>query len=354
MKKYWQEETLYTEARDFFAALLDDLHKARESIVLETYIFKKDRIGEQVITALLAAARRGVTVRVLMDGIGSSEDGSKIINQLTHPNIEARIFRPIKDIWNINKRNHRKLCIIDSEIAWTGSFNITDDHFGFDESSLHEKPWKDIGVRVHDENVEKLLQSFEQIWRRIDRGNRFSRFSNFFSNHSRRMRSEKNARLISLIHQAKTRVWITNAYFSPSHAFLKSLAHAVTRGISVQIMVPAKSDIPFFPALASTYYADLLKAGVHIHEYQEKILHEKSMLIDQTAIIGSTNLNYRSFFHDLELDVLLNKPETIKKLEQRFIDDLQHSNEITAPRLQRYPLFLRILGWFSRFFRYWL
>lgn len=168
------------------------------------------------------------------------------------------------------------------------------------------------------------------------------------------MRREKNARLASLIHQAKNRVWITNAYFSPSRTFLKSLTRAVTRGVSVQIMVPGKSDIAFFPALTSTYYADLLKAGVHIHEFKGKILHEKSMLIDQMAIVGSTNLNYRSFFHDLELDVLLNNPDTIKKLERRFIDDLSQCDEITAPRLRRYPLFFRMIGWFSWLFRYWL
>lgn len=351
MKHYWQEETLYTEANTFFQALLHDISKANRSVALETYIFNKDHIGERVIKTLRQAAERGVNIRVLMDGVGSSEDGSDIIDALQHLNIEARLFRPLSDLLNINKRNHRKLCVIDNEIAFVGSFNITDDHFGKNNDG---KPWKDLAARVQDENVEKLLQSFEQIWRRIDRGNRFSRFRNFFSNHSRRMRAEKNARLVSLVHQARSRVWVTNAYFSPSHAFLKALVHAVTRGVSVQIIVPEKSDIPFFPALSSTYYADLLKGGVRIHEYKGNILHEKSMLVDHTAIVGSTNLNYRSFFHDLELDVLLNKPETIKILEHRFVDDLLRCEEITVPHLRRYSLFLRMAGWFSWLFRYWL
>lgn len=370
MKTYWQQETLYFDAESYFHALVQDIEQAKNSLALETYIFNRDATGEKIITALLAAHHRGVSIRVLIDAIGSREHGEEIASQLEQAGIEVRIFRPLpwrfgthrwallqgewhkklfNFFWRINKRNHRKLCVIDGKIAWVGSFNITDDHFGSDGIA-----WKDLAARVCDDNVDKLQQSFDQIWRRIDTKNRYRRVRNFFSNHSRYMRMEKNAALINLIYSAKVRVWITNAYFSPSHSLLKALRDADQRGVSVQIIVPQKSDLFFFPALSSTYYADLLKAGVRIYEYGARILHEKSMLIDNKAIIGSTNLNYRSFFHDLELDVLLNQAKTIRDMEYKFIDELKLCQEITVPRLQQYPPVLLMLGWLARILRYWL
>lgn len=370
MKYLWQQEQLFFHPEDYFTALLGDMARAQSSLILETYIFKQDEAGLQVIEALQAAARRGVAVRVLMDGLGSGRDAHHIMEVLSTAGVEVRIFRPLpwhfslyhrtplrgewhkrlfNFFWRINKRNHRKLCIIDQSIAWVGSFNITQDHFGSTGIT-----WKDLAARVQDENVAKLQQSFEDIWRRIDQASHTHRIRNFFSNHSMRLRKIKNSHLIKLVKMAKNRIWITNAYFSPSWNFLKALREADKRGVSVRIMVPQKSDIFIFPALASTYYADLIKAGVEIYEYEGKILHEKSLLIDNIAIVGSTNLNYRSFFHDLELDVLLNQPQSIHAMESRFVVELQHCHEITAPKLQKYPPLLLILGWLSRIIRYWL
>ena len=370
MKSYWQQETLYFDAESYFHALLQDINRARSSLILETYIFNSDGIGEKIIAALLAASRRGVSVRVLFDAIGSREHGDQIADHLEQAGIDVKVFRPLpwrfashrrsllqgewyekvfNFIWRINKRDHRKLCVIDNEVAWVGSFNITDAHFGSNGVA-----WKDLAVRVCDENVGDLQQSFEQIWQRIDSKNRYRRMRNFFSNHTRSMRKRKNAGLITLIKHAKIRIWITNAYFSPSRSLLRALQDADRRGISVRIIVPQKSDLFFFPALSSTYYADLLKAGVRIYEYGAAIVHEKSMLIDETVIVGSTNLNYRSFFHDLELDVLLNQPQTTLDMELKFVDDLKLCQEITAPRLQHYPRILLVLGWLARLLRYWL
>jgi len=370
MKHLWQQEQLFFNPEDYFTALLADIALAQSSLVLETYIFKQDATGQRVIQALQAAAHRGVLVRVLMDGLGSGRDAHHIMEGLSAAGVEVRIFRPLpwhfslhhltplrgewpkrlfNFFWRINKRNHRKLCIIDQHIAWVGSFNITQDHFGSAGTA-----WKDLAARVQDENVAKLQQSFEDIWLRVSKGKRQHRIRNFFSNHSRQLRKTKNAHLIKLIQNAKTRIWITNAYFSPSWAFLKALREADRRGVSVKIMVPQKSDVFIFPALASTYYADLIKAGVEIYEYEGRILHEKSLLIDNIAIVGSTNLNYRSFFHDLELDVLLNQAQSIHNMESKFVEELQHCHEITAPRLQQYPPLLLLLGWLSRIIRYWL
>jgi len=370
MTPLWQQEQLFFNAEDYFQSLLADMAQAQKSLVLESYIFHRDETGEQVAVALKAAAARGVAVRLLIDGVGSGRDAQKIAEALDGSGVAVRIFRPLpwnfaifrhahfrvhwwERWWNfvlrINKRNHRKLCVIDQHIAWVGSFNITHDHYGTVSTR-----WKDLAVRVLDENVRQLQESFEDIWRRVENPRPRDRLRNFFSNHSRRMRQEKNARLLNFIHEARQRIWITNAYFSPSWQLLNALTEADQRGVQVRIIVPKKSDIFIFPALTRTYYADLLKAGIEVFEYQSKILHEKSWLIDELAIVGSTNLNYRSYFHDLELDVLLNQPESIRTLETHFQNELKKSLEITAPQLRKHPFLLKLLGWFSRLFRYWL
>jgi cardiolipin synthase A/B len=371
MQADWQTETLFYNAPDYFKALLTDIDQAQHSITLETYIFNNDIVGKQVIKALCNAAMRGVAIKVLMDGIGSYEDADIISTQLMQAKIQVRIFSPLpwsfaahhyphnQEKWyekwvaflgRLNKRSHRKLCIIDNHIAWVGSFNITT----YDDQATLDNSWKELAVRVEGEHIEQLQQDFNAVWGSIDQNKYYPRLRYFLSNHSINLRRHKNARLIKYINDARNRIWITNAYFSPSHAFLKAIQKASMRGVSVKIIVPAKSDVIFFPSLSITYYADLLKAGIFIYEYQQNILHEKSMLIDDMAIVGSTNLNYRSFFHDLELDLLLTKPATLCAMEEKFTADIEHSQQITLAKLQRYPTLLLVAGWLSRFLRYWL
>lgn len=369
MEAHWQKETLFFNAPNYFNALLSDIDQATRHVTLETYIFKNDSVGTLVINALRNAAARGVAIKVLMDGIGSNEDAEQITAQLTQAGIEVRVFSPLpwsfatryyphnQEKWyvkwitflgRINKRSHRKLCIIDNHIAWVGSFNIT----AYDETP--NNLWKELAVRVEGRHVKTLQKDFESIWQHVQKHRHYRRLRYFLSNHTINMRRHKNAQLIKHINNARQRLWITNAYFSPSQPLLKAIKSAAKHGVSVKIMVPEKTDVLFFPGLASTYYADLLKAGIAIYEYQANILHEKSLLIDDVAIIGSTNLNYRSFFHDLELDLLLTHPTTIDAMEKNFTTDLASSRQITDTAFERYPKLLLIAGWFSRFLRYWL
>lgn len=150
--------------------------------------------------------------------------------------------------------------------------------------------------------------------------------------------------MLIMLKQTKKRIWITNAYFNSSIKLLNALKNSARKGIDIRILVPSRSDIFLFPLLSRTYYADLLTAGIKLFELQGRPLHSKTMLI------GSANLNYRSFFHDLELDALFNSEDSVERLSPKFLSDINDSMEITANHWIKYPWLLQILGAVSKFF----
>lgn len=364
---------LFFKPDEYFTRLIADIETALDEIILEIYIFELDETGLNVLTALADANARGVKLRILIDGIGSYRGASRIAARLKGRHSEVRIFHPLP--WDfsayrralnagrwysqvfyflasINHRNHRKLCVIDSEIAWLGSFNITADHSN-SSSQSGDDYWHDTGLRVCDSLVGLLESNFERVWQRkagsiSERSRRFLARSEF----SRRWQGK--LQLQQLLEKSQRRIWITNAYFNPTGKILKILKRKAEQGLSVQIIVPSRSDIIFFPTLTRSFYSDLLQARIRVFEYGRRLLHSKTMLIDNHLLVGSTNLNYRSLFHDLELDALLDDPEIVAQMQRRFNSDIEQSLEITLHRWHNHPWLLRLLGWFSRVLRYWM
>ncbi len=368
-----QFEKLIFDPGEYYESMLADIDLALEEIILETYLFQLDEVGQQILSALIAASNRGVRVRLLVDGVGSYDDAKKIAERLDSPNCQVRIFHPLP--WDfpayrrgltsghwysqmlhllarINRRDHRKLCLIDEQIAWLGSYNISADHFN---RTLHNSDdnWHDTGLRVIGPIVPELKRNFEEVWHRKG-GSIAYRARNFLSNNSIKARRRRNRRLIDILQEAAERIWITNAYFNPSPGLLKTLKAAARKGVDVRVIAPSHSDVLFFPSLSRTYYVDLLGAGIQVFELENRVLHSKTMLIDNQVLVGSTNLNYRSFFHDLELDALLNSEESVQSLQQKFCADIEDCTEITLANWQDYPWLLKLLGWTSRIFRHWI
>lgn len=366
-------ETLYFDPEQYFGRLLLDIEQAKSEIILETYIFKIDEVGRQFITALHQACSRGVRLRLLIDGVGSYLDTRRLVDELESDRCGIRIFHPLPWDFNvyknaliagekysqvlyylasINHRDHRKLCIIDGSIAWLGSFNITADHYNrrLNEPKDH---WHDTGLRTTGEVVGALKQNFEQVWQRKGETRR-RRTRQFLAIHAIGTRKQRSREIIDLLQQAQNRIWITNAYFNPSHRLLKSLKNAARNKVSVKLIVPSRSDVFWFPFFARTYYADLLNAGIRVFEYSTQVLHSKTMLIDDAVLVGSTNLNFRSFIHDLEVDALVFGQEAVSQMEDKFEQDESQSTEITLRRWRNYPMILKLLGWLPRMLRYWL
>lgn len=367
----WQEEFLFPSNDAFFNELLRTIETAKKSVLLLTYIFNLDPLGNRIISALTTAQARGVEVRVLFDGFGSMEDGRKIADALEENGVEVRIFHPLPwqpknfkralrkttvlgsmlfNILKINRRHHAKICIVDELTLFCGSQNMSSSH----TSEAHDGDnWHDYGVKVYGQNVASVKESLDDFWyyRSPKIGKGLFRF--YLMNLSSFARREKNTLLIEKLNIAEKRIWILNPYFSPPRSIIRALKQAATRGVDVRIIVPKKSDIEFFPLLTSVYYEELLKVGVRIFEYLPRILHGKLLLADNFCLLGSTNLNHRSMLHDVEFDIVLNNKTSIQQAEESLSNDQQASQEVGLKDLKKYRS-RRWLSWIPWILRYWM
>lgn len=372
------QETLFFTGEQHFDALIEDIKRASTSIDLETYMFQNDPVGHRVAHALTQAAKRGLRVRVMVDGAGtpfwsfaSSLEKAGAATKVFHPFpwqlwnwsrsfVKLPIFlKWIYLLWKINFRNHRKVCIIDNSIAYVGSLNIGKWHLSKDNDGYN---WKDISVRLSHADVSELSKAFDAAWHhrtiperlreafwkvRQDPPIRLN-----YTRHRRRILYKQLLRKMAL---CQRRIWITNAYFVPDNFLLRTLKEAAQRNVDVRILLPQKSDVFMMPWAASTFYRSLLKAGVRIFEYLPSILHAKALILDDWMQIGSSNLNYRSLLHDLEADINISTPAAKKLLEDNFLKDLMISRELSLHSWERWrPKSHRILGNIVLYIKYWI
>lgn len=349
---HWEQSRLYVDAEAFFDRLLAAINQARFRVEFEYYIFKLDGLGERFMDALVAAAARGVRVRVLIDGLGSAKDATEISRRLSDAGVLVKIYHPLpwttgsyrwsrrsggviykflSFLLNINRRNHRKLCVVDEKLAWVGSFNITADHLPLSAGGLG---WRDYGVELSGLRLGSLVETFESLWWRTRPRLRRGFLAGYLSNRSMKARAMKNRFVARSVVNARLRVWLVSAYFLPTAALRRALLHACRAGAQVCLLLPERSDVAVFPMLSSHYYRELLLAGARIFLYQPGVLHAKALLIDDFAIIGSSNWNYRSSLHDLELDVVLRHADTLAELETVMRKDAADSRELTLEDLR--------------------
>jgi cardiolipin synthase len=367
-RQRWEYSHLMVDAGVFFDDLLAAIDAARSTVDMEYYIFQLDALGERFIQALAAAAGRGVRVRVLIDGVGSSVSGPALAQRLFEVGVPVQIHNPLpwftgafrwsrqRGGWmyksmlfllNINRRNHRKLCTVDGTTAWVGSFNISADHLAI---SAGGRGWRDYAMKLQGAEVESLVGGFDRMWRA--QGPRFHRgfIARYLSNRSQRARRLKNRFVARKVAGSARRVWLVSAYFAPTAQLRRALLRACRAGRDVRLLLPEHSDVAMFPSLSSHYYRELLRAGARIFLYQAGVLHAKALLIDDFSIVGSSNWNYRSTLHDLELDVLVSSRDTVAALEQVVLEDCDNSREL---QLEHTPP-PSLGSWFWYLLRYWM
>ena len=367
-RHHWEYSRLMVNAEDFFEELLAAIASAHSTVDLEYYIFQLDALGERFVEALAGAAARGVRVRVLIDGAGSSTYGTTLAQRLFAVGVPVQIYNPLPWLtgayrwsrerggWiykfmlfllNINRRNHRKLCTVDGSRAWVGSFNISVDHLS---STAGGRGWRDYAMELRGPEVESLEQGFDRLWKA--QGPRFHRgfLARYLSNRSQRARRLKNRFVVRSVAGAVRRVWLVSAYFAPTSKLRRALLRACRDGRDVRLLLPGRSDVAMFPGLSSHYYRELLRAGARIFLYQAGVLHAKALLIDNFSIVGSSNWNYRSTLHDLELDVVIRSRDAVAALEQVVEEDCRNSREL---RLEHTPS-PSLGSWFWYILRYWM
>jgi cardiolipin synthase len=330
--------------QEIFPAMLKAMAAAQKSIRLETYIYSDGKLGRQFLGALLAAARRGVRVQILVDALGSWLLSDDFFEPLVAAGVEVRRFNPLH-LWRFGVRNHRKLLICDDATMFIGGFNMADEYDGDGVT----RGWCDIGVRIENPTLAvELAASFDELFALSDfRRNPLMRLRVF---KRKRKPLKKSAGELLLSHPgrgaspfqtalyqdlAKAReVRIVSAYFLPTRRLRRDLMRVARRGGRVQLILAGQSDILVSQLAARSLYRRLLKAGVEIYEYQPQVLHAKLILSDGVVYVGSSNLDIRSLNLNYELMLRLEDKTVAVEAREIFERLLKHSQRI-EPRQWR-------------------
>jgi cardiolipin synthase len=364
----WENETFAYSGGEYFALLMDRVRRAKFSIRIESYIFELGAEERTLLEELKRAAARGVKVRILIDAIGSPQWRWENLDELARMGVRVRVFgrprelfkkamgwatrgqfmRALRTLRKLQLRDHRKLAIFDSEEAFVGSSNIG--------STFHS--WRETTALLKGPGVAALKRSFVRSWRlaareRIPEDMRVT-VVGIRSNFTRYEREIVNRRFVERVRAVENRLWMTTAYFHPRPKLLLALFHILKRRADLRILVPRHSDISWFPWLSRTAYAGLIANGAKVYEYNGPMLHAKTTLFDDELLVGSTNMNHRSFMHDLELDVVIESPAAVAMLEDRFKRDCQESILLTQKTIRQYGLIAFLVSLFLTPFKRWL
>jgi cardiolipin synthase len=329
--------------REALAAMLDAIRHARHSVRLEMFIFHADTTGNAFRDALVAAQQRGVRVRVMCDAFGSFSLPNSYWNTLIAAGGEFRWFNPLH-IHRIVYRDHRKILVVDDDLAFIGGLNIGLEYSG--DGVVNG--WRDLGLRIEGALARQLDDAFNELFIRADCRHRpFQRIRRtgadavvagrdwklLLTSPGRGHRALKQ----SLAHDfAEARsIRIVSAYFLPGLRLLRALKRAARRGAQVQLILAGKSDVPLMRIATRSLYPALLRAGVEIYEYKPQILHAKMVIVDDVVYAGSANLDARSL--SINYEVVARVPSSTLASEAReiFAQDLQHCRRIQSKTLRR-------------------
>jgi cardiolipin synthase len=342
---------VYFEGEKAFDAMIRDVDAASTEVLLESYIFKGDETGRRFQRVLIAAAGRGVRVRVLADALGSFSTRSVFWSELRRAGIETRLYHPLGVPLRFLKfRDHRKILVVDRRVAYTGGMNIGNEY----GSSLlpSEGVFRDTHARVEGQTAWEAAIVFREGWLRAGgsampleplvpadaSGPRVM----VLDSRPGRGAQETASVYAAIVGAARRRLWITVAYFAPRPRVLPILGGAARRGVDVRLLLPGRSDVRLARHSGHGFYANLLSLGVRLFEYQPSILHAKTFVADgSAAVIGSSNLDFRSFERNAECNFVILDETVGATMERQFEKDLAESVEILLPGWRR-------RGWLHR------
>jgi cardiolipin synthase len=344
---------------EFFPALFSAIQSASRFICLDFYIIRNDITGKAFADALTGAAGRGVAVLLLYDYIGSFDTSASYFRRLEEGGVRCLPFNPPpfrRGITWFDKRDHRKFAVIDGIRAFIGGVNVGDEYAGFGESP---KRWRDTGMEIEGPAVCRLLSIFRETW--LDEGGVDEPFLAVDDLPCRKVgksritlvnggphhnRSYIRGAFRMAIAGASQSVDIITPYFVPGPRILRSLIRAARRGVRVRIILPALSDVRLVRVLGRAYLAPLLKAGVEVYERLGTVLHAKIMLIDCCrSVIGSANLDQRSFHRNFELNLVVNSPSLGKSVRSMMEEDLALSRRISLDEHEQRGRLYRFCEW---------
>jgi len=337
---------LFVRGSDAFTAMEGAIAGAEREVLLESYIFKDDATGQAVLEALATAAGRGVEVRVLADAIGSAGTKREFWRLMRRRGIEVKLFNPLVPfLWYGPFRDHRKILVVDRQRAFTGGMNIGEEYGGSSRSGAGspDRTWRDTHVCVAGPVAWEMAVVFAEGWAHaggtplvlsplvVEQTEEGARALVLDSRPGRGY-AESASVLAAIVGAARRRVWLTNAYFAPARTALDILGAAARRGVDVRLLLQGRSDAPLVRHAGHGCYRRLLRRGVRIFEYQAAVLHAKTMVADAyVSVIGSSNLDFRSFQFNGECNLVLFDGTLGAEMEEAFAADLEQSEEILLP-----------------------
>lgn len=340
---------LLVDGGEFFPALNARIAAARTHVHIEFFIWSDDARGRALLDHLVAAAQRGVEVRVLVDQIGSLGLRKSFFQQLLAAGGKFAWFRtahPLRNRWTFHLRNHRKLQVIDGRIAFVGGMNMAREYAGEDPAI---GPWRDVQLELTGGAARKLQMIFADDWFFATEEKLLAPGYYPAPDGPQRVLVQTMAdgpdvatdpiqmSIVFLLNAARRRVWLTAGYFVPKEPLLTALQLAAARGVDVRLLVSEKSDHPLLINVGRSYYEELLEFGVKIFEYERGVNHAKVGLIDeQWLTVGSANFDIRSMRLNFELNVLVRDPDRAAELEAVLRHDFnQDSHRIVLEEFRQ-------------------
>jgi cardiolipin synthase len=324
-----------------FALIEQAIGAAKQTLHLEYYIWRPDRTGTHLRDLLIQKAREGVAVRFLYDGIGSITLSRRFLRPMRAAGILVAAFLPGRALlhrWSVNLRSHRKILVVDGTVGFTGGMNIGDEYLGKNPQLGF---WRDTHLRLHGPAVLQLQQVFVEDWlfatneelslpavfpapqecgdvvAQVLVGEPIGDLSTFHSV------------LFAAINDARKQILLATSYFVPPESLVTALETAARQGVRVRLLLSGRCAYFWTLAAGRSYYESLLRAGVEIYEYQQGLMHAKTLTIDrQWSLVGTANFDTRSLFLNFEVGVAVYDERIAIQLEDQFERDIAHSNRI--------------------------
>ena len=354
---------LLMSGRDKFADMFETIRQAKSSIHLEYFNFRNDSIANLLFDILREKRKEGVEVRALFDGFGNDSNNQPLkkehLQKLHADSINIYEFDPIRFPWvnHIWPRDHRKIVVIDGEVAYTGGMNVA-DYYIVGTEQVGE--WRDMHCRIEGPAVNELQQIFLRMWKRVTKetitdtkyfqgkpaGNKMVGIANREPHTSNEIMRRF---YVHALDAAQDSIKLVNPYFAPTSSVIKALKRCAERGVKMDILMSSKYDIPLMPDVVIYNMKKLAKRGARIWRYRPGFHHSKIMMVDgKFCTVGSTNLDARSLRYDYEINAIIIDPETTHQLEERFMQDTQKCDLMTEESLKKSQnTWHKFKGWFG-------
>ncbi len=354
---------LLPDTTSYYPHLIQSIENAKDYIHFQTYVFRMDSAGDRILKALCEAAERGVEVRLLVDEIGSASTRTRYFNPLVAAGGKfswCMTIQPLRNRYFFNLRNHRKIQIVDGEIAYVGGMNFGTEYEG---KSKDVGPWRDMQMAIRGSVVDALQSVFATDWTfATEEWLSDSRYTGRSTEESKIPVTVVNSgpdepdrsflkTFILACNHAKERLDIFTPYFGPEDSVILAMQLAARRGVRVRMLIPTPNEHQYMVDIGRAHYEQLMEDGVEIYEYHQAVHHGKVYLIDDNLfVLGSTNLDARSLRINFETTLLIEDRKTLKELDEHYKIFFEQAERIDLEQFRNQPLTDKLKQGISRLF----